>query len=238
MLRCMALLAPLATSLSVVAVGLACAVACTDKPKVARAGVGEPTAAPSPTSRSGADAISPPGRPGSAGLPTPAPTATALVEASPTATATAADVPGNTQGMTTGGQPSAGSPGDSSSPGQASVLQPPVDLPSAAAESELSRAECDKGNAVACMRLGAYFKAVNRREDAKNAYLAACARAATVTPTACKVEADPLKSNARGCYEAGLMMDLDGDKALAKVTLQCACDKGFSVACDDGAKAL
>lgn len=237
MLRCLAPLAPLASSLSVIAVSLAWAVACTDKPKVARAGVGEPTPSPSATSRSGADSSTLPGTSSGSTLTTPVPTATTT--ASPTVTATGTAAAGNSPGNTTGNgsnTPPANVPSPSGA-GQPSVLQPPPDLPSAATESELSRAECDKGNAVACMRLGAYFKSANRREDAKRAYLAACVRAASVTPAACKVETDPQKSNARGCYEAGLMMVFDGDKTTAKATLQCACDKGFSVACDD-AKAL
>jgi len=217
---------------------LSAAGGCTDKPKVARAGVGEPTVIPSVNR--GADSSKGPGTATTYTPPnTPVVTPTGTAAAT-TGTATSGGTAGNSAGNsagnnTTGNGQASTSPGadGSQATGSSSGLVIPSTLPSAEQESLQHKAACESGNPMGCMRLGAYFASTGKRDDAIKAYMNACVRGGTLTPDACKAPSLPTVSDARGCYEAGLLMLAGADKPAAKNILQCACDKSFTQACED-----
>lgn len=213
--------------------------ACTDNPKVKRAGVAEPaptSTAPARERQGQPQETQEPDRsiPGSTDRSTPAPTSTASAEAtpvgSPSPVPTAATPPGGSVG-----------PGNMASGGGAvaAALDVPTALPSAVQEAQALKQACEQGQAPACLRAAAYETSKGKRDEAKKLYMLACVKEGVVTPASCKpsVPPSPATSDARGCYEAALMLLLDGDKASAKSALQCACDLSFTLACKD-AKSL
>ncbi len=233
------------TALLAALVALAGLAACTEKPKVERAGVAEPTVSPTVSTagrQAGAGSQSPANTfekvPGTDPIATPssAPEATPTL-GTPAATPSAV---GTGSPSSTGSTPVGGGvpPGDTGRNGSVTVstsLEIPKGLSVAAQDADVLKKACEQGQATACLRAGAFEAARGKRDEAKKLYMLGCVKDGVVTPTACKPQspASPATSDARGCYEAGLLLLKDGDKASAKSALQCACDLAFAVACDD-----
>jgi hypothetical protein len=219
-------------------VNLGLMAACTDKPKIERAGVGEPTATPTIVRSQIDSKNAPPEKPESPSSGTAEDPKTSSDDKE-TKVSGSSEKPSEKDAKPADSEDTkttrSDSPADTvSEKPQASgnaVFRTDGVFPTAQDDLDVLTKECEeKKKAIACMRVGFALQKADKKDQAAVAYKKACLGGSQTPPAACAPSTDPMMANPRACFEVATLV-IANAKDEAKLFLKCGCDMNFELAC-------